>query len=424
MSYLRFGLFSFLLLAAVPVVKSQPGRIDAVANGIYTVRMAVDGDVAALPVLHLGGNEVLEVSFDELTHEYRRYTYRIEHCDADGEPTSELFENDYVQSTQEAVVIDDYTPSTNTTVLYTHYRFSLPNVDMRPLLSGNYRIIVEAENDDGEHGVVFVAYFAVLDMKASLRASCTTNTDIDYNQSHQQLSLRLDLSNLPLRDPGSEVKVLVMQNRRLDNAVRSPKPTMQNGNILIWDHARELIFPAGNEYRKMEMLSTRYPGLHGDNVRWFDPLFHYTLMEDSPRRNYLYDEDRDGLSVVRWESSGDADTEADYVMTHFTLLSPRLQEKDVYLSGRWAVPEGSDKYKLTYNEQAGAYEGAVLLKTGYYNYLYLTSGQGSSYSGSTAEMEGNYFQTENEYSILAYYRPVGGRYWQLVASISPTYRPK
>ena len=146
----------------------QPGRTSKMAANLRTLRLAVDGDVSRFPVLKLNSGEILEVSFDDLTHEYRRYTYKIEHCDVEGNLTSELFESDYVYSTADEGVIEDYETSQNTTVLYTHYKFSIPNTHMRPLLSGNYRISVMTENDDDENVVVLQTYFAVVDTKVGI----------------------------------------------------------------------------------------------------------------------------------------------------------------------------------------------------------------------------------------------------------------
>ncbi len=416
-------LFSILFFLVPIYGMGQPGRTTKMAENLRTLRMTVDGDASRFPVLKLNSNEKLEVSFDDLTHEYQRYTYKIEHCDVEGNPTTELFESDYVRTTDDQVVITNYEPSENTTVQYTHYAFSIPNTNMRPLISGNYRLTVSTENEEDEEVVVLQTYFAVVDTKVGIYPSATTNTEVDWNDTHQQIELKVDCSNLVVRDAQSEIKTLVMQNRRFDNMAKDVPFTAQNGNVLLWEHSRGLIFDAGNEYRKMEILSTRYPGMHGESVRWFDPYYHYTLQTDYPRRNYLYDEDRNGQSVVRYEGAGDADTQADYVMTHFVLDSPQLPEgKEVYVSGQWTSLGVAPQYKMHYNHADACYEANILMKCGYYNYLYLCASKSNPQVGSTMPIEGNYFQTENEYDILVYYRPTGSRYWQLVGCVTPKYK--
>lgn len=410
----------FLLCSVT--LNAQPGRTTLMAPHLKTLQLKVNGSDERMPVIKLGSNERLEVSFDDMTHEYRRYTYKIEHCDVEGNVTDGLFESDYVQTVADEEVIEDYEPSRNTTVLYTHYKLTLPNAGLKPLLSGNYRLTVSTDNEYGENETVLQTYFGVVDTKVGIIPQCTTNTEIDRNDKHQQISMRVDFGSLPLRDAESEVKTLVLQNRRYDNAVVNAPYTAQDGNVLIWEHTRNLIFKAGNEYRKMEILSTRYPGMHGDNIRWYDPYYHYTLLLDNPRRNYLYDEDRDGAYITRCANSGDANVEADYVVTHFSLASLPMTDSEFYVNGRWTVKGLSPEYKMTYNEQTEAYEASILMKMGYYNYQYLCTKANNPGTGHTAPAEGDYYQTENEYDILVYYCPTGSRYWQLVGVVTPLYK--
>lgn len=413
----------WVVLTSLSPLAAQPGRTTLVAPTIKTLRLTVDDDPTRLPILKLGGTERLEVSFDEFSHEYHRFTYRLEHCDYKGDQTDNIFESDYVQSAAESEVIEDYTTSVNTTVLYTHYRFELPNARMRPLLAGNYKLIVETEDDEGEIRPVIETYFAVLSPSTKIGIRLSSDTEIDLRDRHQQLTLTVDCEGLGLRDGAEEIKTVVLQNHRYDNARFAVPPTAQNASSLLWEHCRPFIFTAGNEYRRMEMVSTRYPGMHGDVMRWHDPFYHYILMEDEPRRNYLYDEDQDGLFLIKCENSGDPDSEADYVMTHFSLLMPPIADGNVYVAGRFAATGLSSAYRMEYNDRNAAYEAVIPLKMGYYNYQYLVTNDRLQGVGTTAKTEGDYYQTENKYTVLVYYRPTGGRYWSLAGLAEAIYKP-
>ncbi len=422
-------LYSSLLLAACSFplgMFAQPGRTTLLAEHIHTLRAAVDGEDTFVPVVQLGGGQTLEFSFDDFTHEYRRYTYRVEHCDYEGRPTEDLFSSDYVTSGDDEEVIDSYEPSQNTSVLYNHYSLAIPSSRMRILKSGNYRLTISTENDEGETVPVIRTYFGVVDPQIRLSATCTTNTDVDWNGAHQQLSVNVDMGSLVLRDAGEEYKLVILQNGRYDNRVVAPRPTSQSGQQLIWDHSRELIFDAGNEFRKMEFLSHRYPGMHGESMKWFEPYYHYILFPDTPRRNYLYDEDQNGISVVRTENSSSPETEADYALVHFVLQTEEVPGATLYVDGRWASGGFQPATAMHYDAASGQYEAAVLLKQGYYNYQYLAvpDADGQSGVGSTVPVEGNYYQTENEYTFLSYYRATGDRYWQMVGNLSLTYRKR
>ena len=413
-----------LFLLLIVVIHGWAQRPVIYDKSIHSLRLETKMGVSGLPVLILGSHDAMEVSFDDLTHEYRRFSYRIEHVGADFITDEGLFDSEYMESDDESLVIEDYEQSMSTSVFYTHYRFKLPNVGMRPLLSGNYRIEVNVENEDGEEQRAFEAYFAVVEQKVSILLSGTTNTEIDYNKSHQQISIEVNHQQLTLRHPAEELKILVMQNGRWDNVVEWPRPTAQTGNCLKWEHCPKLIFKAGNEYRKFEQMSTRYPGMFVDKVRFFDPYYFASVRVDDIRNHYLYDEDQNGKYVYRTDGGREADTGADYMQVLFQLDVPPMLDADIYVDGFWTGNQFLPKYQMKYNETSKMYEALVLLKQGYYSYQYLVVPHGGKAVGRTADVEGDFFQTENNYTVLVYYRSSGSRYDQLVGWRTASYRPK
>lgn len=407
-------LLLFLLYSFLPLfLRAQQTKI--FTEDIRTFRLIVDGEDHRLPILQLGGRETLEVSFDDLTHEYRRYTYRVEHCSYDFHVSEQLFESEYITSPSNEEVVTTYEQSLNTAVLYTHYRFTIPNQTMRPLLSGNYRLTLMREDERGENKAVAQTYFAVIDPKVSIKASVSANTDIDYHAKHQQLSLDIDVSALPLiLSPREEIKVYVLQNRRWDNAAICPAPTALSHQQLSWRNSSSLIFPAGNEFRKFETLSTRYATMRVEHLYSLGNVFHAEIATDEPKQHYLYDEDQNGRYVIRTNDRQNDRIEADYLWTHFSLKSPLLQNKRVFLYGWWTSNLLSPAYELKYNPDKQAYETAILLKQGYYSYQYIVTEAKGRGKGSTDETEGNFFQTDNEYTILVYFRSPTERYDRLV----------
>ena len=393
-------------------------------SNIQTLRIEKDGKLCKFPLLQLHQDDQLNFSFDYLTHEYNRFTYKVEHCDCNWQVTSDLFESEYLVSAGNEDVIDEYQQSLNTSLQYTHYHLNIPNSDLKILLSGNYKLsIFSDEGDDGEPELIAETFFYVVDPLVSIKAQPTTNTDIDWNNKHQQLDVEVSTNNLQIRDASEEIKIIVLQNNRWDCAAYSPKPTAVTNNRLLWEHCRELIFPAGNEYRKFEMLSTHYPGYRIDKIRWIPPYYHVALYADVPRKNYIYDEDQNGLSVLRSENGYDPNTEAEYVMVHYDLESDYLDNCTVYIDGLWNTEGLTPKTEMTYNFERKAYEMSILQKMGYYNYKYIVVRNGIS-SHEDNILEGNFFQTENEYTILVYYQKKGERYDQLIGYSNFSYRPK
>ena len=145
------------------------------------------------------------------------------------------------------------------------------------------------------------------------------------------------------------------------------------------------------------------------------------LLPDLPRREYFFDEDQNGRSLVYTERSDNADTEADYVLTRFTLESEPMPNADVYVDGWWS--DGSDAYRMRYDEESGTYVADILLKQGYYSYRYLIVERQGGGTAVVRNADGDYYQSENEYTIFIYYRPQGARYWGLVAVQDFNYKP-
>ena len=382
---------------------------------VRTLQVIANGNPMAPPIIHLNTEDKVEISFDELTHEYHRYTYKITHCNADWTP-SDLFDTDYLQGFNENV-IEDYENSLNTTMLYTHYEFTLPNDEAQLLVSGNYVVSIYGEDDD-ESPVAQVS-FSVIEPRVGVSAEVSSNTDIDTNDSHQQVNFTVNYQGINVTSPQSEFKTRIYQNLRTDNCVTDVLPTYLRPGQMQYVHNTKLIFPAGNEYRRFEIFNLHYGYQDVDEMQYFDPYYHATLYPDYPRVNYSYDEDQNGRFFIRYDMGQDPDTEADYLFVHFTLegFDTPLPNGKLYLNGDFTYDQFTSTYSLDYNEQTRCYEGVQLVKQGLYNWLYLYVPEGSTV-GQTAPVEGDFYETENDYLILVYHRPFGGRYDQLVGMTS------
>ena len=397
------------LLCCASAITAQ--RHEILDRQLHTLQVVVNDDPLLPPIMNLGGGNHLEIGFDEFSHEYHRYIYKVEHCNADWSPSTEIFESDYMNGFN-GEPIEDYEKSFNTTVLYTHYSLRIPNENISLKLSGNYKLTVY--NDEGDEPVpVLTACFSLVEPGVGIGATVSTNTDIAFNKSPQQVDFSVNYGLVKVIDPHRELKTVVMQNRRWDNCVVNPKPNIQAANKIEFTHNRQLIFPAGNEYHKFEILDVHIPTLNVDRMEWFDPYYHATLYPNQTARNYLYDEDQNGAFIIRNSDDEDVATTCDYVFTHFTLKSPQLPGGEVYLNGEWTYNRFIPEYRMTYNRETQAYEATALLKQGYYNYNYLFVPDGET-QGNSGRTDGNFYETENEYIILVYHRPNGGRYDKLV----------
>ena len=401
-------LFTFLALCAiVTVVMAQQTR--SLSDDIRTVQVVVAGDPLAPPVAQLG--TPVELSFDALTHTYARYIYNVQLCNADWSVCEDLFESDYLSGFNNQP-IDDYETSFNTTVLYTHYSVSFPNDDCRLLLPGNYRVRIYEDEFDADEEPVLEVCFSLYAPEMNVGLHVSSNTEIDFNQRHQQVTFDVAYGQRRVVDPQRELHTVVMQNRRWDNAVVDLQPNIIKSSGVEWTHRRELAFEAGSEFHKFEILDVRLNGMNVDRMAWIDEQYHATLFANKPQHNYTYDPDADGAYVIRHSGDEDNATMSEYLFVHFLLQTPQLPGGDVYVSGLWDGGFPDPQCLMHYDERLQAYEAAVLLKQGYYNYQFRQLDNNGV--GHTALTEGNFYQTENEYIVLVYHRPQGARYDALV----------
>jgi len=94
---------------------------------------------------------------------------------------------------------------------------------------------------------------------------------------------------------------------------------------------------------------------------------------------------------------------------HFSLLGANnIGDSDIHVFGGFNDFIVNSETKMTYNYQRGVFETALYLKQGFYNYKYVVQNPDSTID--TSAVSGDFYQTENKYTVLVYYRPLGGRF--------------
>lgn len=402
-----------ILLSLILVKNISAQRNEIYDRGIASLQVVAGQQWLSLPIIKLGShgpNERINISFDDLTHTYHRYVYRIEHCEADWTVSDQLFSSDYIEGFQDGNTIDDIVESINTNTLYTHYSLQIPNEQCSLKMSGNYKLTVYDENDGDRP--MFTACFMVIEPAMGVALDVTTNTDIDINKAHQQVSMQVNYGGINVTDPMSQIKTVIMQNRRWDNAKVNPRPQYIMPDGLKWEHNRDLIFQAGNEYHKYEILDVDHPSMGIDRIVWDGNDYQVYPYVCTPRPNYLYDEDANGAFYIRNSDNIENDISSEYVYVHYTLKTPQRFAGDIYVNGAWTNDQFTPEYLMTYNEINKCYTATIRQKQGYYSYQYvLVDVNGVS---QAVPSEGSFYQTENKYQALVYYRGRGERTDRLV----------
>jgi hypothetical protein len=395
------ALLSFSLLAG-----AQKNEI--ISPRIATLQVTTGDNWLNPPIVNIHDKTPIVISFDDMTHEYHRYAYRIEHREADWRPSEELFQSDYIEGIAEGIAIDDVRESAGTNTLYTHYSFTIPNDNFRIKLSGNYSVTVY---DDVSGEDILRACFMVVEPRMGVHLNVSTNTDIDINRAHQQVSLSLSYGGIQVSNPAEQITTVVLQNFRWSDCRFDVKPDYIMGDGLKWNHNRRLIFNAGNEYRKFELTDPDHATMGIERISWDGREYNARLWPAEPRLSYVYDEDANGAFYIRNHSDANNATESEYVNVTFTLKAP-LQNGDVYINGMWTGGQLTPQYKMQWDALSQGYCATLPLKLGYYSYEYiLRKADGTISPVST---EGNFSPTENRYQALVYYRGNGERTDRLV----------
>ncbi len=380
---------------------------------IQTVQVHPETDELAEPVISLNTPERLKCSFDDLQGGVKQYMYRMVLCDAYWRP-GELPLADYLEGYTEDY-IRDYAFSFNTLQNYTHYSFLFPGENMRIKVSGNYLLLVYPEGQP--EAPVLTARFYVVENTVRIEGKVRQAIDLEERYERQQVQFSIFSDAFSIVNPYQNLIVSLQQNGREDNRIQNLKPVMVKGNELDYNHITGNVFDGGNEFRHFEIKSIKYTG---DRVMRIEPaegLYQVLLFPDERRsqKSYITEQDLNGKYVVRTLDGTEPDIEADYVEVHFFLpFSPYYSNGNVYVCGAFNQWELSKKSLMTYNFNRKGYEYVKKLKQGYYNYLYLMLENGQT-TANVAFMEGNHFETGNEYLIRVYYREPGKLYDRLIA---------
>ena len=378
---------------------------------IKTSMMYVDGLVLSDPAILLNGSSVLDFSFDDLDADLKYYNYTFLLCNADWSP-SELSNFDYLKGYTDDR-INSYIFSSNTLQNYTHYSLQIPNEQMQPTKSGNYLLVVYL--DDVSHPVI-TKRFLIYESGCSITAKVTRPDLAEYYDTHQQVDFSVNTSGLNISNPFTEVKVTVMQNFRWDNTINDLQPKFVQNNVLDYDYQDVNLFAAGKEFRRFECKSLRFMGYRIANINDETTPIELTLYPDEPRSylKFYNEKDADGKFIPAVQEWPEPSNQADYTWVNFfvPLISP-LAGGSVYVFGGfndWSLlPEN----KMTYNNNMQGYEARILLKQGFYNYEYVFVDDVKK-AADESVLEGDWFEAENNYTILVYCRPFGQRYDQLI----------
>jgi len=361
-----------------------------------------------VPIMRMGEKFIL--SFDDLEADQKEYYYKIEHCDFDWNPSG-LSDREYIIGYSEDR-IRDYENSFNTLQFYTHYSVKFPNSQTKFRITGNYKITVFDEYDT----VAFTRKFTLYESKVNVGVSVHRSRDLSFYDTKQYVEFVINHPNILINNPEEEVKIVLMQNNDWNTAITNLKPQYYRGTQLIYKYINKTNFWAGNEFRYFDSKGVRDANIEIARVDSGQDLYHTILYTDEERIDlpYSLNPDINGNFVIRTIDGGDnSNIDADYTWVFFSLQTlENLNGKKIYINGRFNNWKTIDDYEMKYNSDSGLYEAIILMKQGFYNYQYVTLDTNNNLSNH--DIDGSFHLTENDYTVLVYYRQFGSRYDKVV----------
>ncbi len=402
----------FLLLSCVIGLKAQVQLDTIFDRHINSVLLYNSNVEQSFPMIALNSNEFIQLKFDDFHDEYTNYSYTIEHCDAEWN-LSPISSMEYLNGFNKNF-ITDYRFSSNTNQNYVHYQLQFPNSDIQFLLSGNYILKVFLSNDDSKP--LFSKRFMVYDNIVQINHFLRRSTVISERNKRQKLDFQILSNDVRIDNPFDQLKVVVMQNNNWKTAKWNKRPSFFEPTRFTYDHVDANDFDGLNEFRRFDIRSFRFLGERLQNIQQ-DTAWDIFVMDDYPKNplRYVEEFDNNGNFFIKRSDMGQSDYQADYGHVHFTFkYGTQNPYGDYYVLGRFNNWEANEFSKMKYNLRTGNYEANIYLKQGIYDYMIGFKSAKSTYV-DYSNTEGTFYETQNDYRVLVYYRKTGFRYDQLIA---------
>ena len=373
----------------------------------------VQSGVNAIPIFQLG--DTFQLQFDDLHASEDNYYYRVTHCDYNWNK-SQLTQNEYLVGFDDQR-IQDYSNSINALQIYSHYRLPFPNRFTQLKVSGNYLISILNENKE----VVFSRKIMIYEDLVSVPMQIKRSRNVKNLEFKHNLDFTIKSNTINFQSPLQNIKVLLLQNGKFNNAIYNIKPQYTVGNDLIYKYDTETQFWAGNEYLFFENKNILAATNGISYVNTSGGLYNDHLYSNFPRayKPYTYFPDNNGNFIIKNINAENPEIEADYAWIYFSLSNSFIPNKNIYITGMFNNYALNDESKMDFNEKSGLYEKAMMIKQGFTNFNYTIVDNLGNIDEENA-IDGNFFQTENNYSVLIYYRENNQRYDRIIGKGSAT----
>ncbi|MEQ8416477.1 MAG: DUF5103 domain-containing protein [Imperialibacter sp.] len=352
------------------------------------------------PIMHISQPSTLTLKFDEILSDFQQYNAYIVHCNFNWERsalTDMEFLNEY-----NSYPVNNYQYSQSTIVPYTQYTLELPKVKK----SGNYVVVVYRGTNKSD--IILSRRFMVFEGGADIQMEVRISSSVEEREENHQVEFSVNYGGLTSTNAYNDFKVMVRQNRRWDNAILNLKPTLVREDQSYMEYRNFTLqnnFKSTREFRFFDIRSLSYNGRNVGKIEKSQNEIRALLLKDASRFSEPYSrmQDLDGNFFIGSTEPNTSDLQTDYVKVMFFLEAEKIEAADVYVIGGFNDWQKTPQNRLVYDDLSGMYTASLLLKQGFYNYMYWAKGN----SIDPYMFEGYNFQAENEYEVFVYFKTPG-----------------
>jgi len=398
-----------LVLAALALLGQNQDKYQNIyfENEVYTdyiksVEFGHRNVALSLPIVDLNSGGILRLEFDDIEGGFKQYIYTLVHCDRDWNPTN-FFDDQMFLDGFNDEEIDDFAYSSNGYSDYTHYSLTLPNDDVRWTISGNYLLII---TDDDLEVPVLTRRFIVTEDIVGTSLNFTRPQKTAKHRTHHEMEVMINHEKLRISRPQQELTITMLQNGNWETAKYNLQGDYERGRTLIFDQYDVYNFPALREFRNFDIRSTDSRTQFVRRIHRGEDATYVTLDTTLQRlnRGYRTEDDANGYFIIDNDRYRDADVSSEYAKVSFALACDAPVYGDIYVLGAFSDWKPREEYKMTYDRSSQLWTATAEFKQGYYDYTFANVLEGEV---SLENIDGNWYETENDYQIIVYYQEFG-----------------
>lgn len=378
---------------------------------IKSLRTYRTGSETSFPVINYGNGNPSKITIEfDIDSDYQPFLNIVfKFCDKNWQPYNNIFLVNQGHNVERNLWFDKL-PNNIKGASY-HFKKSFPSQDVWFPFSGKWMYYITDNQDENiiyASGKFLVVYPGVK-LNASIKrarlegenASSATRTftvKADFVLPDSLFSTNVD-------------EIEIIENQKIYDPVIIDRDLYNNYRYYDWDGANRFTFVAkdvfpGNEYRQVDnrdhnIFNSKKVNAQRDAI-------------ETTQNNPRYYRDYNGGSVLTNFKS----EYAEYLDVTFKLRMPSNFKRKIFLVGAFNDWDIWYDYEMQNND--GLFETTAELKRGSYDYQYVSAEEvnGSITNLNWIELEGNNWETDNEYHVLLYYKePERGSYDRLLGYV-------